>query len=320
VASGGVVFTTIQKFQPDEGNIYETLSERQNIVVIADEAHRTQYGFKAKTIDDKDEQGNVIGKKTVYGFAKYLRDALPNATYLGFTGTPIESSDINTPAVFGHYVDVYDIAQAVEDGATVRIFYESRLAKIELSQIGRQLINDLDEELAEADLTDSQKAKAKWTQLEAIVGSEARLKNVAQDIVTHFEQRQTVFNGKGMIVTMSRRIAADLYEEIIKIRPHWHTPHLSQGKIKVVMTAASADGPKMAQHHTNKLQRRALAERMKDPRDELELVIVCDMWLTGFDVPSLHTMYLDKPMKGHNLMQAIARVNRVYGDKPCARS
>ena len=310
------VFTTIQKFQPDEGNIYETLSERQNIVVIADEAHRTQYGFKAKTIDDKDEQGNVIGKKTVYGFAKYLRDALPNATYLGFTGTPIESSDINTPAVFGHYVDVYDIAQAVEDGATVRIFYESRLAKIELSQIGSQLINDLDEELAEADLTDSQKAKAKWTQLERIVGSEARLKNVAQDIVTHFEQRQTVFNGKGMIVTMSRRIAADLYEEIINIRPHWHTPHLSQGKIKVVMTAASADGPQMAQHHTNKLQRRALAERMKDPRDELELVIVCDMWLTGFDVPSLHTMYLDKPMKGHNLMQAIARVNRVYGDKP----
>jgi type I restriction enzyme R subunit len=320
VASGGVVFTTIQKFQPEEGNVYETLSERQNIVVIADEAHRTQYGFKAKTIDEKDEQGNVIGKKTVYGFAKYLRDALPNATYLGFTGTPIESSDINTPAVFGHYVDVYDIAQAVEDGATVRIFYESRLAKIELSQAGRQLINDLDEELAEADLTDSQKAKAKWTQLERIVGSDDRLKNVAQDIVTHFEQRQTVFNGKGMIVTMSRRIAADLYEEIINIRPHWHTPQLSQGKIKVVMTAASADGPKMAQHHTNKLQRRALAERMKDPRDELELVIVCDMWLTGFDVPSLHTMYLDKPMKGHNLMQAIARVNRVYGDKPCARS
>ncbi len=316
VASGGVVFTTIQKFQPEEGNVYETLSERENIVVIADEAHRTQYGFRAKTIDEKDDQGNVIGQKIVYGFAKYLRDALPNATYLGFTGTPIESTDVNTPAVFGHYVDVYDIAQAVEDGATVRIFYESRLAKIELSAAGRQKIRDLDRELDEEDLTDSQQAKAKWTQLEALVGSEARLKNVARDIIAHFELRQEVFDGKGMIVTMSRRIAAALYREIVALRPDWHSDALEKGAIKVVMTAASSDGPEIALHHTNKQQRRALAERMKTPGDALKLVIVRDMWLTGFDVPSLHTMYIDKPMRGHNLMQAIARVNRVYKDKP----
>ncbi len=316
VASGGVVFTTIQKFQPEEGNVYETLSERENIVVIADEAHRTQYGFRAKTIDEKDDQGNIIGQKIVYGFAKYLRDALPNATYLGFTGTPIESTDVNTPAVFGHYVDVYDIAQAVEDGATVRIFYESRLAKIELSAAGRQKIRDLDRELDEEDLTDSQQAKAKWTQLEALVGSEARLKNVARDIIAHFELRQEVFDGKGMIVTMSRRIAAALYREIAALRPDWHSDALDKGAIKVVMTAASSDGPEIALHHTNKQQRRALAERMKTPGDPLKLVIVRDMWLTGFDVPSLHTMYIDKPMRGHNLMQAIARVNRVYKDKP----
>ncbi len=327
VASGGIVFTTIQKFslspEPVEGGgastgsaTFETLSERQNIVVIADEAHRTQYGFQAKTIDEKDAQGNVIGKKVVYGFAKYLRDALPNATYLGFTGTPIEKADVNTPAVFGHYVDIYDIAQAVEDGATVRIYYESRLAKIELSANGRQLIRDLDAELDEEDLTVSQKAKAKWTQLEALVGSENRLKTVARDIVTHFEQRQEVFEGKGMIVTMSRRIAAALYHEIVALRPEWHSSDLTKGVVKVVMTAASSDGPEIALHHTNKEQRRALADRMKAPDDPLKLVIVRDMWLTGFDVPSLHTMYIDKPMQGHNLMQAIARVNRVYKDKP----
>ncbi|MEQ8425587.1 MAG: DUF559 domain-containing protein, partial [Cyclobacteriaceae bacterium] len=198
VASGGVIFTTIQKFQPDEGNVYEELSSRKNIVVIADEAHRTQYGFKAKNVDEKDDKGNVVGKKTVYGFAKYLRDALPNATYLGFTGTPIESTDVNTPAVFGNYIDVYDIAQAVEDGATVRIFYESRLAKVALSEEGRKLVDELDSELEEEDLTETQKAKAKWTQLEALIGSENRLKNIAEDIITHFEQRQEVFAGKGM--------------------------------------------------------------------------------------------------------------------------
>ena len=316
VASGGVVFSTIQKFQPDEGNVYELLSERENIVVIADEAHRTQYGFRAKTIDEKDESGEVIGKKIVYGFAKYLRDALPNATYLGFTGTPIESTDVNTPAVFGNYVDVYDIAQAVEDGATVRIYYESRLAKVNLSEEGKKLIDDLDEELKQDDLTSTQKAKAKWTQLEALVGSEKRIHLIAKDIITHFEQRQEVFEGKAMIVAMSRRIAAVLYDAIIALKPEWHSDELNKGAIKVVMTSASSDGPNIAKHHTTKEQRRILADRMKNPDDELQLVIVRDMWLTGFDAPSLHTLYIDKPMKGHNLMQAIARVNRVYKDKP----
>ncbi|MBW2557885.1 MAG: type I restriction endonuclease subunit R [Deltaproteobacteria bacterium] len=316
VASGGVVFTTIQKFQPDNGNIYETLSKRDNIIVIADEAHRTQYGFKAKTIDARDENGIVVGKKTVYGFAKYLRDALPQATYLGFTGTPIESADVNTPAVFGNYVDVYDILQAVDDGATVRIFYESRLAKINLSEEGKKLVADLDDELEVGEFTVTQKAKAKWTQLEALIGSEDRTQRVAQDIINHFDLRQEVFEGKAMIVTMSRRIAADLYKAIIDIRPEWHSKDLKKGVIKVVMTSASSDGPEISRHHTTKDQRRALADRMKDPNDELKLVIVRDMWLTGFDVPSLHTMYIDKPMKGHNLMQAIARVNRVYKDKP----
>lgn len=316
VASGGVIFTTIQKFQPSEGNVYETLSERKNIVVIADEAHRTQYGFKAKSIDDKDKDGNVIGMKTVYGFAKYMRDALPNATYLGFTGTPIESTDANTPAVFGNYIDVYDIAQAVEDGATVRIFYESRLAKVRLTDEGKQLVEDLEDELDEEDLTDTQKAKAKWTQLEALIGSENRLETVAKDIVQHFEQRQEVFDGKAMIVTMSRRIAADLYDEIVKIKPEWHADDLDKGVLKVVMTSSSSDGPKMAKHHSTKQQRKTLADRMKDTEDELKLVIVRDMWLTGFDAPSMHTLYIDKPMKDHNLMQAIARVNRVYKDKP----
>lgn len=316
VASGGVVFTTIQKFQPDEGNVYEQLSPRKNIIVIADEAHRTQYGFKAKTIDDKDKNGNVVGKKIAYGFAKYLRDALPHATYLGFTGTPIESTDVNTPAVFGNYVDIYDILQAVDDGATVRIFYESRLAKINLSEEGRKLVADLDDELEVGELTVTQKAKAKWTQLEALIGSEDRIKQVAQDIINHFEQRQEVFEGKAMIVAMSRRIAADLYKAIIDIKPEWHSEDSKKGVIKVVMTSASSDGPEISKHHTTKEQRRALADRMKDPADELKLVIVRDMWLTGFDVPSMHTLYIDKPMKGHNLMQAIARVNRVYKDKP----
>ena len=316
VASGGVVFTTIQKFQPEEGNVYDQLSARENIVVIADEAHRTQYGFKARNVDVKDEAGEVVGNKIVYGFAKYLRDALPNATYLGFTGTPIESTDVSTPAVFGNYVDVYDIAQAVEDGATVRIFYESRLAKVNLSEEGKALIRDLDEELDKDDLTETQRVKAKWTQLEALIGSEDRIRTVARDIVTHFEQRQEVFQGKGMIVAMSRRIAAELYEAIVALRPEWHDDDLEKGRIKVVMTAASSDGPAIARHHTNKVQRRALAERMKDPDDPLQLVIVRDMWLTGFDAPSLHTMYIDKPMRGHNLMQAIARVNRVFRDKP----
>lgn len=318
VASGGIVFATIQKFQPDgENNIYEQLSDRTNIVVVADEAHRTQYGFKPKSIEVKDDKGNVIGQRLVYGFAKYMRDALPNATYLGFTGTPVESTDNNTPAVFGNYVDIYDIAQAVEDGATVPIYYESRLVKINLSDEGKQLIEELDDELSEMELSGSQSAKAKWTKVEAIVGSPARLKKIAEDIVFHYEERNNSgIEGKAMIVTMSRQIAVDLYNEIIKIRPHWHSDDLDKGVIKVVMTASSSDGPDMMKHHTSKDQRRTLADRMKDNTDLMKLVIVRDMWLTGFDAPSLHTLYIDKPMKGHNLMQAIARVNRVYKDKP----
>jgi len=258
----------------------------------------------------------VIGKKVVYGFAKYLRDALPNATYLGFTGTPIEKTDVNTPAVFGNYVDIYDIAQAVEDGATVRIFYESRLAKVELEEEGRKLIAELDEELDQKQLSDTQQSKARWTRMEALIGSANRIKNVANDIVTHFDARQEVFAGKGMIVCMSRRIAAELYAEIINLRSAWHSDEINKGVIKVVMTSASSDGPLLSKHNTTKEQRKLLAERMKDDDDSLKLVIVCDMWLTGFDAPSLHTIYIDKPMKGHNLMQAIARVNRVYRDKP----
>ncbi len=316
VASGGVIFATIQKFQPEEGNVYDELSSRRNIVVLADEAHRSQYGFKPKTVDVKDKKGDVIGKKIVYGFAKYLRDALPNATYLGFTGTPIESDDVNTPAVFGDYVDIYDISQAVLDGATVKIYYESRLAKITLSDEGKELVKELDSELQNGDLDETQKVKAKWTQLEALIGSKNRIKEIAGDIISHFEKRQEVFEGKGMIVSMSRRIAVELYSEIVKLRPSWHSDDLSKGAIKVIITASSSDGPELAKHHTTKQQRRDLANRMKDPNDELKLVIVRDMWLTGFDAPSLHTLYIDKPMKGHNLMQAIARVNRVYKDKP----
>lgn len=319
VASGGIVFTTIQKFLPENNkSVYDQLSDRKNVVVIADEAHRTQYGFEAKLIDEKDkETKEVIGKRIAYGFAKYMRDALPNATYIGFTGTPIEGTDVNTPQVFGNYIDRYDIKDAVDDGATVKIFYESRLAKVNLDEEGRRLIEEFDKELEQdEELTEKQKAKAKWTKLEAIVGHHDRVKNLAKDIVTHFEKRQTVFEGKAMIVAMSRRIAADLYKEIIALRPDWHNDDLTKGAIKVVMTTNSADGPEISKHHTTKQQRRDLSERMKDPSDELKLVIVRDMWLTGFDAPCLNTMYVDKPMRGHNLMQAIARVNRVFKDKP----
>ncbi len=319
VASGGIVFTTIQKFLPEAGRAeYDRLSDRTNIVVIADEAHRTQYGFEAVTKDVKDkETKEVIGKRIAYGFAKYMRDALPKATYIGFTGTPIEKDDINTPAVFGQYVDIYDISQSVADGATVKIYYESRLAKVNLDEEGRRLIKEFDKELEEdEEITDKQRAKAKWAKLEAIVGNQKRVKNLAKDIVTHFEQRQAVFDGKGMIVAMSRRIAVDLYNEIIKLRPDWHNDDLTKGVIKVVMTASSSDGPVMQKQHTTKAQRKTLSDRMKDPADIMKLVIVRDMWLTGFDVPCLHTLYIDKPMRGHTLMQAIARVNRIFKDKP----
>ena len=318
VASGGIVFTTIQKFMPD-GNrsVYDQLSDRKNIVVIADEAHRTQYGFEARLVDEKDTTTKeVIGKRIAYGFAKYMRDALPNATYIGFTGTPIEGTDVNTPQVFGNYIDRYDIKDAVTDGATVRIFYESRLAKVNLDEDGKRLIEEFDEELEQDnEITEKQKAKAKWTKLEAIVGNKDRVKNLANDIVTHFEKRQTVFDGKALVVAMSRRIAADIYAAIIALRPQWHSDDITKGVIKVVMTTNSADGPEIAKHYTTKQQRRDLSDRMKDPADELRIVIVRDMWLTGFDAPCLNTMYVDKPMRGHNLMQAIARVNRVFKDK-----
>ena len=328
VASGGIVFTTIQKFFPEENRTeYDMLSDRRNIIVIADEAHRTQYGFKAKYLDKKDESGKVEGKQLAYGFAKYLRDALPMASFIGFTGTPVEGTDINTPAVFGDYIDIYDIAQSVEDGATVRIFYESRLARVNLTEEGKRLIEEFDREVEGLETTETEKAKIKWTKLEAIVGHPERLKNLARDIVFHFEKRSEAIDGKAMIVAMSRRIAVALYDEIIKLKPDWHSEDLKAGSIKVVMTSSSSDKIEFdpedpdslvipQYHRTNKDSRRLLAERIKDVSDPLKLVIVRDMWLTGFDVPCLHTLYIDKLMKGHTLMQAIARVNRVFMDKP----
>ena len=298
VASGGVVFTTIQKFMPEEkGGSYPKLSDRRNIVVIADEAHRSQYDF-------------------IDGYARHMRDALPNASFIGFTGTPIEKEDKNTQAIFGEYVDIYDIQQAVEDGATVRIFYESRLAKIELDSEEQKIIDERIEEVTEEDeLTERQQRFAKWTQQEAIVGSDKRLQQVAADIVKHFEQRSEVFDGKGMIVCMSRRICVALFDAIIKIRPDWYSGEDDKGAIKVIMTGSSSDPLDWQEHIRNKPRRKAIGDRLKDPKDSLKLVLVRDMWLTGFDAPCLHTLYVDKPMTGHNLMQAIARVNRVFKDK-----
>ncbi|MDX9714199.1 MAG: type I restriction endonuclease subunit R [Dissulfurispiraceae bacterium] len=326
VASGGIVFTTIQKFFPEGDRAsYDRLSDRYNIIVIADEAHRTQYGFQARLLDTKDESGNVKGKQIAYGFAKYLRDAIPNATFIGFTGTPVENEDINTPAIFGNYIDIYDIAQAVADGATVSIYYESRLAKVSMTEAGRQLIEEFEKEMSDDDLPETQKAKVKWTKLESIVGHPERLKNLARDIVTHYEKRAEVLDGKAMIVVMSRRIAVALYDEIIKLRPQWHSEDPDQGVLKIIMTSSSSDKLEFdpedpdalvipAYHRTNKEGRRRISDRMKSPEDKLRLVIVRDMWLTGFDAPCLHTLYMDKLMKKHTLMQAIARVNRVYGD------
>jgi len=307
VASGGVVFTTIQKFEEaDDGR---PLSERQNIVVIADEAHRSQYGFKAK-IDPK--TGEIR-----YGFAQYLRDALPNASFIGFTGTPVELDDKNTPAVFGDYIDKYDILRAVEDGATVPIYYESRLAKLELNEDERPHIDEQFEEITEdQEETEKQKLKTKWAALEAMVGTEKRLGLVAEDLVRHFEQRLEIMDGKAMIVCMSRRICVALYDALVKLRPGWHSDDDSKGAIKVVMSGSASDDESWQGHIRTKAQREAIAKRFKNADDELKLVIVRDMWLTGFDCPSMHTMYIDKPMGGHNLMQAIARVNRVFKDKP----
>lgn len=311
-SGGGIIFTTIQKFSPAEGvEKFDLLSDRKNIVVIADEAHRSQYGFGAKTLV---KNGEVFTK---YGFAKYLRDALPNASFVGFTGTPIEKEDRSTPAVFGNYIDIYDIERGEEDKVIVPIFYESRLAKVHLKEEERGKVDEEIERIIEnEDSTASEKAKAKWTKLEAIVGHKERLKVVAKDIVEHFEKREEVLNGKGMIVTMSRRIAVALYQEIVALRPAWHSEDQKKGVIKVIMTSTSSDPADWQMHHTSKEDRKEIGLRLKDPADSLKLVIVRDMWLTGFDVPSMHTMYVDKLMRGHNLMQAIARVNRVYGDKP----
>ena len=305
VNAGGVIFTTIQKFLPEEkGDRHPLLSDRRNIVVIADEAHRSQYDF-------------------IDGFASHMRDALPNASFIGFTGTPIELTDKNTRAVFGEYISVYDIQRAVADNATVPIYYESRLAKLELNESERPKIDPDFEEATEGEEVErKEKLKSKWAQLEAVVGAEKRVKLIAQDIVEHFEKRaeamvrQTRDEGKAMIVCMSRRICVDIYREIVKLRPNWRNVDDEKGVIKVVMTGSASDSPDWQMHIRNKSRREELAKRFRDPADPFKIAIVRDMWLTGFDAPSLHTMYVDKPMRGHGLMQAIARVNRVFREKP----
>ncbi|MCA0251697.1 MAG: type I restriction endonuclease subunit R [Actinobacteria bacterium] len=308
-ASGGIIFTTLQKFAPGEDNDRNPmLTDRRNVVVVADEAHRSQYGFGEKL----DASGQLRA-----GLAQHLRDALPKATYLGFTGTPIESGDKSTKAVFGEYIDVYDLTRAVEDGATVKIYYESRLAKVELSAEDYAALDDLADEITEkVEETEATRAKSRWSRLEAIVGAEERLDMVARDIVNHWEKRRDALFGKGMIVTMSRRIAVRLYEKIVALRPEWHSEDPALGKIKVVMTGSAADPSEFQPHIYSKDVRKDLKARAKNADDPLELVIVRDMWLTGFDAPSMHTMYVDKTMQGAGLMQAIARVNRTFRDKP----
>ena len=299
VNAGGVVFTTIQKFYPEEkGDTHPALSERRNIVVIADEAHRSQYDF-------------------IDGYARHMRDALPSASFVGFTGTPIELQDANTRAVFGDYISIYDIQRSVEDGATVPIYYEGRLAKLALDEDERPRIDpDFEEATEGEEIERKEKLKTKWAQLEAVVGAEQRVKQIAEDIVTHFEQRVEVLDGKAMVVCMSRRICIDLCRELVRLRPDWHDDDDAKGRIKVVMTGAASDPVDWQPHIRNKARREGLAKRFRDPDDSLRVALVRDMWLTGFDAPSLHTMYVDKPMRGHGLMQAIARVNRVFKDKP----
>ena len=299
VESGGVIFTTIQKFFPSEkGDIHPVLSVRRNIIVIADEAHRSQYDF-------------------IDGFARHMRDALPNASFIGFTGTPIELNDANTRAVFGEYITVYDIRRSVNDGATVPIYYESRIAQLSLDEGERPTIDETFEEITEGEETEyREKLKTKWAQLEAVVGAKKRLRLVAKDIIDHLEQRCHTLEGKAMIVCMSRRICVDLYQELIRIRPDWHDENDKEGIIKVVMTGSASDPPEWQQHIRSKPRREALANRFRRADDPFRIVLVRDMWLTGFDAPSLHTMYIDKPMRYHNLMQAVARVNRVFRDKP----
>ena len=298
VSSGGVVFTTIQKFMPSEGDRYPQLSDRRNVIVIADEAHRSQYDF-------------------IDGFARHMRDALPNASFIGFTGTPIEKTDANTRSVFGEYISIYDIQRAVEDKATVPIYYESRLAKLELPEEAKPRVDTDFEEATEGEEVErKERLRTKWAAMEAIVGTEKRLGTVAKDLVRHFEERLEAMDGKAMVVCMSRRICVDLYAQIVKLRPDWHSENDDAGVLKIVMTGSATDGPEWQQHIRDKRRREGLGKRFKDAKDPFKIVIVRDMWLTGFDVPSLHTMYVDKPMRGHGLMQAIARVNRVFKDKP----
>jgi type I restriction enzyme R subunit len=305
VSSGGIFFTTMQKFSTEEQE-FELLSNRDNIIVIADEAHRTQYGFKGKLKDNN---------KLKFGFAKYLRDALPNASFIGFTGTPIDVSDKSTRSIFGDYIDVYDIQQAVDDKRTVKIYYESRLAKLGL-KIDKKLVDDdFDDVTENEEETNKELLKSKWAALESVVGSKDRVKKIAKDIVLHFEERHNATSGKAMVVCMSRRICVELYDEIKKLKPKWVNKDDKKGLMKVVMTGSATDGPEWQEHIRNKKERSELADVFKDPESEFKLAIVRDMWLTGFDVPSLNTLYIDKPMKGHGLMQAIARVNRVFKEK-----
>ena len=302
-ASGGIIFSTIQKFgltkeDREAGRRFPLLSDRDNIVVIADEAHRTQYDL-------------------IDGLARNLRDALPNAAFIGFTGTPIESTDRNTRAVFGEYIDIYDLTQAVDDGATVKVYYEARLAKVELPEEARAALDEGFEDVTElTEVEERDRLKTRWARIEAIVGAKSRIDQVAADVVQHWEKRREVLAGKAMVVCMSRRICVDLYDAIVRLRPDWHSEDDTAGKVKVVITGSAADGPEMARHVRSKRAQRELKDRAKDPTDELEVVIVRDMWLTGFDSPAMHTMYVDKPMRGAGLMQAIARVNRTFHDKP----
>ncbi|MDN3609371.1 type I restriction endonuclease subunit R [Vibrio ostreicida] len=317
--SGGIIFTTIQKFALlDEETEHPRLSERSNIVVVSDEAHRSQYGNKSKMVEVKDKNGTVTGHKYVYGYSKYMRDALPNASFIGFTGTPIAMDDKDTRGVFGEYVSIYDIQDAVDDGATVPIYYESRLAKLDINQDEIEQLNDkVEDEIGEDEETaDREKVKSEWATLEKLVGAEPRIEQVAKDLVEHFTTRTATFPGKAMIVAMSREICVNLYNAIVAIKPEWHHPDTDKGVIKIVMTGSASDKEKMQPHIHDKKTKKLFESRYKKTEDELQLVIVRDMWLTGFDAPSCHTMYIDKPMKGHNLMQAIARVNRVFKDKP----
>ena len=301
--AGGVILANIQKFSVEggDGGLFPLLSERRNILVIADEAHRSQYGFKARYGNDG---------ALAYGFAAHMRNALPHASFIGFTGTPIEKADKNTPAVFGDYIDTYDLSTAVADEATVPIYYESRLARIDLPDEAKPEIDAQIDALFE---DEENNAKAR---VEALVGAEKRLKLVAADLVAHFEERRKTLLGKAMVVAMNRRICVDLYNEIIALRPDWHDKDVKAGRIKIVMSGSASDPLEFQPHIGNPTRTRTIAKRAADPDDSLLMVIVCDMWLTGFDAPPMHTMYIDKPLRGHTLMQAIARVNRVFRDKP----